>query len=59
MLEPSVGIWKFTSVVASSIQEHKTGPFNSTADVTWTDVINSLQLLYKITINVMASLETK
>ena len=45
--------------VASSFQEHKTGPFNSTADVTWTDVINSLQLLYTIVMNVLASLETK
>jgi hypothetical protein len=48
--------------VASSIQEHKTGPFNTTADVTKMicfDAIMGLRHLYIITMKVTAAIETK
>ena len=48
---------------ASSIQEHKTGPFNTTADVTITFVMHRCDYgswhLCIITIKVIASHETK
>jgi len=48
--------------VASNIEEHKTGPFNTIADVTKNlcciDVIMGHRHLYIITINVTAAIET-